>query len=431
MAEQHQGLPIVNFAHAAGARAASASAGAADEGPFEAAFEPEPEDAETEAFLDEALKVLEQAGAEPDVLNAPNDPRAALLQSFLAEHAIDVGALRPAPGDGALEAMFDKFDPRWVKALGGWVRDKLNMEKRLPRPPFTDEPTVIANDVNIALLGDWGTGLYGAPACARSIEQAGDYQVLLHLGDVYYTGTSKEVQQHFLDVWPKVDGALSRGCNSNHEMYSGGEGYFHLTLPAFGQASSTFLVENDHWMFAGLDTAYHEHEIDDEQVAWLDRAVKRLGGRQLVLLSHHQPYSQLDNQGPQLQAKLGHLLEARRVRSWYWGHEHLLALYDPHPAWGLHGRCVGHSGFPYGRKGFGNAPKTQLPEGLEFRTLPAKAKGNVPSARILDGPNEYLGDKRKKYGPNGYMRLELRGPALHEKVLAPNGTVLWEGDLPA
>ena len=95
---------------------------------------------------------------------------------------------------------------------------------------------------------------------------------------------------------------------------------------------------------------------------------------------------------------------------------------------GVHGRCVGHSGFPYFRPHFGAAPRIALPEGLEFRIK--SASGAVPGARILDGPNEYLGDRADKYGPNGYMRLELRGPTLHEMVIAPNGVVLWEHDLP-
>jgi hypothetical protein len=53
----------------------------------------------------------------------------------------------------------------------------------------------------------------------------------------------------------------------------------------------------------------------------------------------------------------------------------------------------------------------------------------APGAWVLDGRNEYLGDRADRYGPNGYLRLELRGTSLHEAVVAPNGVVVWEQDL--
>ena len=159
------------------------------------------------------------------------------------------------------------------------------MPKRLPRPPFTDDAAVLPSTASVALLGDWGAGLYGAPACAHSIVREGGYHALVHLGDVYYSGTKREVRKHFLDPSPRVPNAINRACNSNHEMYSGGEGYFGETLPDFQQPSSTFLIENDHWVLGGLDTAYLAHDLDDDQVEWLDRVVNRLEGRRLVLFS--------------------------------------------------------------------------------------------------------------------------------------------------
>ena len=205
----------------------------------------------------------------------------------------------------------------------------------------------------------------------------------MHLGDVYYSGTRREVRRHFLDLWPRVPNAINRACNSNHEMYSGGEGYFGETLLDFQQPSSTFLLENSHWVLAGLDTAYYDHDLDDDQVHGRP-AVSRLEGRRLVLFSHHQPFSLLASQGPQLQRKLANLLAAGTVHAWYWGHEHLLAIYERHPAWGMHGRCVGHSGFPYFRPHFGEAPRIALPEGMEFRIMPTS--GFVPGASILTDP---------------------------------------------
>ena len=61
----------------------------------------------------------------------------------------------------------------------------------------------------------------------------------MHLGDVYYSGTEKEVEERFLKVWPTEAATINRALNGNHEMYSGGFGYFKLILPAFGQAAPT------------------------------------------------------------------------------------------------------------------------------------------------------------------------------------------------
>jgi hypothetical protein len=44
---------------------------------------------------------------------------------------------------------------------------------------------------------------------------------------------------------------------------------------------------------------------------------------------------------------------------------------------------------------------------------------------VLDGPNEYVADHAAEYGPNGYLRLALRGRTLSEVVLSSNGVELW------
>ena len=80
----------------------------------------------------------------------------------------------------------------------------------------------------------------------------------------------------------------------------GGEGYFKVLLPAFGQAASYFALQNDHWILVGLDSAYEDHDLAGNQVAWLEQIVQRAGDRKVVVFSHHQPYSLFDSQGPKL-----------------------------------------------------------------------------------------------------------------------------------
>ena len=57
---------------------------------------------------------------------------------------------------------------------------------------------------------------------------------------------------------------MNRALNGNHEMYSGGFGYFKLILPAFEQDSSYFALQNEHWLLVGLDTAYVDHDMDND-----------------------------------------------------------------------------------------------------------------------------------------------------------------------
>jgi len=248
---------------------------------------------------------------------------------------------------------------------------------------------------------------------------------------VYYSGSEKEIRTRFLDPWKSMTDAMpevvSRACNSNHEMYSGGGPFFTLTLPELRQVSPVFVLENQHWVLVGLDTAYDDHDLDSEQVDLLTRTIAGLSGRRLVLLSHHQPYSRLSGQGPRLVERLRPLLEEQKIFAWYWGHEHRLVLYGRHPRWGVRGRCVGHGGMPYKRDAFGAAARARLAEDHEFRILEPTADG--PDARVLDGPNDYFGDKRDQYGPHGYMRVELSGPHLNESLVTPGGTVLWEAEL--
>lgn len=369
--------------------------------------------AEAIAMLSDVLAVLERAQHDPSVFTSADDRMTSLVQSFLArQSALKLETM--VSGDSGPEAKFDSTD------LLGWAGSLFDWIKGIKKRDFIDTggtPHALGNRARIALLSDWGTGMYGAPACASRIELDGKFDVLMHLGDVYYSGDVDEVNERFLKFWPKVPTATNRALNSNHEMYSGGYGYFDHILHAFKQTSSYFAFQNDHWLLVGLDTGYSEHELHGGQVTWLVDLVRAAGNRRVVLFSHHQPYSLFEKQGTKLIAQLAPLLEARRIHTWYWGHEHRCVVHDPHPLWGLRGRCIGHSGFPYFRDQFANP--LSVPG---WQSLPGK--NLVPGARVLDGPNCYVEGKSDKYGPNGYVVLELDDRELRERYFTPDGTEL-------
>ena len=366
----------------------------------------------------------ETNNAGSDIMITVQDREASIVQSELARQAaegrqLDAGGLEAKFGTGL--AGGDWF---------GWIRSVFDhVDRKQAHPivrPTTSKPESIPDDARIAMAADWGTGLYGAPKIAAQMRKVGGYELLMHLGDVYYSGTEDEVQERFLDLWPRDAGKRTIAVNSNHEMYSGGFGYFKLALPAIGQKSSYLAFENKNWLLVVLDTAYVDHDIDNEQVAWLNLVLKQSReanngqAKKLVLFSHQQPFSRLDNQGPKLQNALRHLLNARAITAWYWGHEHQCVIYDRHPAFGLLGRCLGNGGIPEVRKDeVKNAPTERSVEGVMWKRMSATA--DSPSCLALDGPNPDIKGEEEKFVPHGYMTLELNGPTLIERVHLANG----------
>lgn len=374
------------------------------------------------ADFSEALQIFEETAAEsdPEIMTSPQNRIAACLQSLLAEQG-EQSPLNVPLEQGGLEVKFDKMDWwGWFKSLFKWV----NREEYHPLlRPSSASPGALPNQARLAVFSDWGTNLYGAPAIADSLRKDADFDVLMHLGDVYYAGTEKEMKERFLDPWPGSAGGMSRGLNSNHDMYSGGHAYFGKVLPAFDQESSYFALQNDHWTLIALDTAYLDHQIDDRQKEWVYEVVKKAGERKVVLFSHHQLFSRFDSQGPQLAGQLSELLAARRIFGWYWGHEHRCVLYDRHPIYGLLARCIGHGGMPEKRGKLRDFPALGDPIGRHvWRDV--NARHGIPKSIALDGPNEQIKDKGDKYQPHGYAVLELDGPQLTEIHYAADGREL-------
>jgi Calcineurin-like phosphoesterase len=387
--------------------------------------DPEADPAFMAAFR-EAVQALECEEKAPSILSSPQNAMAAALQSHIATKAAEGGRLK-AGVEGALEAKFDPTDwAGWVRSFFTWWRGL----KKEPLPPAPEKPAEI-KDARIAVLSDWGTGMYGAPLCAQAIaSDKNGFQIVMHLGDVYYSGTDDEERTRCLGLWPKVTGARNYSLNSNHEMYTGGHGYFEVLLrdPRFNafQSSSYFAFENADFLVLCLDTAYSEHDLVDVEVSWIERMFALAGERKVVLLSQHQPFSLLDAQGPKLQVKLAKFLEAKKIFAWYWGHEHRCVVYDRHPRWNFYGRCIGHSGMPYFRGGVQSLPQAAKQQSVWRRM---EAKPFAPGAIVLDGPNPYVPDDPAKYGPHGYTTLELKGPSLIERICDPTGQVLYELEL--
>jgi hypothetical protein len=255
---------------------------------------------------------------------------------------------------------------RWAKAL---VEYALQEKAPFPVCPPSDPPELthaIADDAVIAIAGDWGTH---NPASARIGESMAALRptYTVHLGDVYYAGTDDE-ERKFVEDWPSgTKGAFT--LNSNHEMYSGGQGYFSIALRSEKfekQTYSYFALHNASWLFVGIDSAYHATKVgfvpyqighlraDDPQVAWLRRLLRhplaktRDGQpKRLCLFSHHHA---LEPNGSETELfnEVRAALEGRIPDFWYWGHVHGAAAYEvPYGEMRFRGRLVAHGGVPY------------------------------------------------------------------------------------
>jgi len=121
------------------------------------------------AGLGNVLAKLRQAqrGAGAKVLYTPNDPRAARLQSLVSSGEAAKLSLQPLPS-GGFEAVFDTDD--WAGwATVAWAK-LTHFTKHPLQVPGSLHPSKLQDRVRVGLLGDWGTGMYGAPKIAESIK---------------------------------------------------------------------------------------------------------------------------------------------------------------------------------------------------------------------------------------------------------------------
>jgi hypothetical protein len=377
------------------------------------------------------VEAIAAAQRDEGVFFTPEHRVGAVILSVLDEHASDRAVVVPSAIDGQ-EAIFDEDDwAGWARESGkDWLWTKVQkvlklVDDRAKFEPGPTEPQAIAENARVAILGDWGTNLYGAPHCAASIrDDLHPPQAIIHLGDVYYTGTRKAIEERFLGPWPKVANAWNRACNSNHEMLGdGGRPYRDVTLRAFHQSSPMWWLANSKWSLIGIDTAYTEGTMDAEQVEWFTNVLQRSreSGRRPIAFSHHMPWRTdkltLVNK---LIEPLTNILEEHLLDGWYFGHEHLCSLFERHPKWGLYGACIGHSGYPYWAVSTaGREEYRRNSDGSSWWRR--DGNGDVPASYLLSGKNRFIPGYEDRYGPNGYAMLDLGDGEWTETICEPEG----------
>jgi hypothetical protein len=321
---------------------------------------------------------------------------------------------------------YELLDIGWANCLMA-----IGLRKMFKRYPFNEEPArpvQISNRARVVLVGDWGSGLPRAERVSERIREAltdpkakSRDKHVIHLGDVYYSGLPREYENNFLKYWPvrtsEANRISSRTLNANHDMYSGGWGYFDYVLNGDrrfqsqkdknGKPSSFFSLENDHWLILGLDTGYHEnlifdaHDLYGGQAAWVTEKLRAAPTKNGILLSHHQPFSVFENGGKKLIEKLADPLHSDRVRAWFWGHEHRCVLYQSRENI-EYPRCIGHGGVPFYQS------NKKLPFGVTYE--------------YQEGFRDFV----EKWNYFGFAVLDFEGTNIHVSYINERGSIHYE-----
>ncbi len=282
--------------------------------------------------------------------------------------------------DGSLLGLgpYELYDQKWLASFFNLARSviegRLAGNGVLPIPAAAITIAPKNNHVTIGLLSDWGTGDTTAAAVIAALA-ARDPDLVVHGGDVYYSGTPSagpfaprgEEARNLVAPWPASLAGRSFALNSNHEMYSGALGYFAaLATPVFVAQGGTsmFRLRIGDWNVLGLDTAYHADplglymygSLGADQLAWITRE-KPDPSRTIVLTHHNALDVGLDPASVALYAPLWSGLRAALggdPYAWYWGHVHNGIVYadparvGPDFSTTTRCRCLGHGALPYG-----------------------------------------------------------------------------------
>lgn len=246
-------------------------------------------------------------------------------------------------------------------------------------------PWQIPQGSKVAIIGDWGTGMDDAKALLNDIVVNHRPAAIIHLGDVYYAGTTSECLNNFTAVINDVYATNNVSIPfftipGNHEYYSYGYPYFNLLPGLNSSLGSNYLqqasffclrVANSQWQFLAMDTGYNDSDpfnaidttaqgpkVQSSEIEWHKDKLKNFDGS-TILLSHHQLFS--------ANAKINGTLSwdgmfhseyknmglhdtfqpyfKDKIAAWIWGHEHSFALYQNNLDGLAKGRLIGCSSY--------------------------------------------------------------------------------------
>jgi 3',5'-cyclic AMP phosphodiesterase CpdA len=330
----------------------------------------------------------------------------------------------------------DFQDDDWLGyGLGGGVNGALFHANLLPLGPirrheehesgFTYElGPRDGKDLKIALLADFANGYYHARYIARRLAHS-KYPYAIHLGDVYYAGTDREVRAYLEEPLREVltDTELFL-LSGNHEMYARGRPWLAYLdrkrqLERQRQEGTYFRLLRDGFQILGIDTEWFGHVRYQEPrlKLWLTNALLegRREGRTNILLSSNEPYCYGKKETTNLYRDLKDVIDAGLIDLWFWGNTHYGALFKRSERFPFIGSCIGHGGYPYKRIEAGS------PEPVATRFLEDGTRfggGAWKDPRPDMGNNGFCEMILKADGTIQLVYLDWMGRKRHEAALA-------------
>ena len=221
-----------------------------------------------------------------------------------------------------------------------------DLAARVPRKSLK-----LSNPARIAVVGDAGyRGVIqdNVIDMIKKVHKQKPFDLLIHLGDVYFCAGNSEMLRNLLAPFSTIGIPWATLCG-NHDLYYGPVAYL-AALDVLKQPGRFFLIENDYWQIAALDTSFAAADIargqgklDKVQLDWLKNLILDHDEKKMVLMSHHFIVSGWDEPSMPLARQIGKLAHDN-VFAWYWGHEHRCALYDRGTR-GFFGASVGNGAF--------------------------------------------------------------------------------------
>lgn len=233
----------------------------------------------------------------------------------------------------------------------------------------------LPDTAKIVLVGDWGSHMTDNVAMLRQALKRFKPDAIMHLGDIYYSGTAFECKRNVLDV---MDGLVKElglqrppffTVPGNHEYYSGGAAFYDMigkinTGIAGARQRASYLPAHGERQVA---IPRHGHRLQRP----CPRPVGRSGAAGLrsgVAHRQAQDISRLDDPAvaPQLFSANSPINKSGarpfvnesllgtfspffdRIGAWFWGHEHNLVMFKDGQFGLKRGRLVGCSAFQSG-----------------------------------------------------------------------------------
>jgi hypothetical protein len=273
---------------------------------------------------------------------------------------------------------FSESDPGWADALFEWLKDRnflrANYYANMHTVLGQDFVYPIADKFEMAVVGDAGTGNRQSVMLFEKMVQQLNADLFVHLGDVYYAGSSKQFSDFYLKPLMNAFGVQSPAdlkgrvwtLPGNHDYYSGGGPYFEAVAQVGSHKGSYFCLQNAHFVFIGLDTCLEDANpvvtaegvhctfVPPEQLHWAKTLIAQAKAQKkaVVLFSHHMLFSQHETtgRGKTLSYANEAMMEQfqdciHQIDIWQWGHEHSWTRWAPYR--GLkRGYLLGNGGVP-------------------------------------------------------------------------------------